>query len=151
MVAALACLNANVRAEDVKIEIEGDGFSQADAQFVLEKFRRNCRPLGKEFWSDVTEVKFAIADETAEHRLARGWTMGVHLTLKYSDQPLVGPSFASGTGVLAGHTLHYDLGGGKTPGFLATKRSSQYLCGLSFDTKGNSLFVPVPEFEFLDP
>ncbi len=106
--------------------------------------------MGHEFWSDVTEISVEIAEETADHRLARGWKNTLFLSLKYADNPQVGPAYASGTGVLAGHTLHYDIGGGETPGFLATKRSSQYLCGLPFNTNGNSIFVDVPQFKFLD-
>ena len=148
--AVLVCTGLPALGGEVRIEIDAEGYSEADAMVALEIFRRNCRPLGEEFWSDVTEARVDIRQETAPHRLARGWKADVHLSLKYSDEPQVGPSYASGAGILRGHTLHYNLGGGETPGFLATKQSSQYLCGLSFDDKGDDLFVPVPEFIFLD-
>lgn len=144
----VAALSA--QASEIEMTISAEGYSEADATAALDTFRRNCRPLGYEFWSDVTNIKVEIVDELAPHRLARGWHANVHLALKYSDDPQVGPAFASGTGVLAGHTLHYDLGGGSTPGYLASKQSSQYLCGLSFNANGDDVFEGVPELKFLD-
>ncbi len=138
------------QAQETKIDIKVPGYTEADVQVAIDQFRRNCRPLGAEFWGDVEEISAQIYKEYAEHRLARGWTTTMSLALKFSRDPKYGPAFASGTGVLAGQTLHYDLGGGITPGFLAIKRSSQYLCGLAFSHDGDQLFVPVEGLKFLD-
>lgn len=135
---------------EIRINVKAAGYTNSDAITALDLFRRNCRPLGDEFWDDIVDAEVEITEETAPYRLQRGWKTNIHLALKYSETPLHGPSFASGAGVLAGHTLHYDIGGGLTPGFLASKRSSQYLCGLSYDDRGNDVFVPVPEFSSLD-
>lgn len=145
-----ATLCQAVTASDLTVDIKSSKYSKEDAADIVAMFRRNCRPLGNEFWADVGEVNVSISDEYAEHRLARGWTTNIHLSIKYSDNPNTGPAYAAGTGVLAGHTLHYDLGGGSSPGYLATKRSSQYLCGLSISDDGSDVFEPVPEFSALD-
>lgn len=139
---------ADAQAIDVKIKVPG--YSEADALEAIDLFRQACRPLGGEFWGDVTAIAVTIDKEYADHRLALGWDNTLSLELSYSDDPQYGPASASGTGVLAGHTLHYDLGGGKKPGFLASKRSSQYLCGLPFDANGNDVFVGVPQLKVLD-
>lgn len=139
-----------VQAQEIKIDIKVAGYTEADVKVALDQFRRNCQPLGGEFWGDVTEVRVDVFKEFAPHRIARGWKNTMSLMIAYSDNPKFGPSFASGAGRLAGYTLHFDLGGGETPGFFASKRSSQYLCGLSYSDKGEDLFVAVPGLKFLD-
>lgn len=139
-----------VAAQEINIEIKVPGYTEADAMVAIDIFRRNCRPLGAEFWSDVTSIEVTIEEEVAPYRQAHLWKNSVWLRLKYSDDPNIGPSYASGTGVLAGHTLHYHLGGGDDPGFFAGKRSSQYLCGLSFAENGDDIFVSVPQMKFID-
>lgn len=137
-------------AQEVKVDIQVPGYTDADAMVAIDIFRRNCRPLGDEFWSDVTSVEVTISEEYAPYRQAQLWKNSIELRLKYSDDPRVGPSYASGTGVLSGHTLYYYLGAGVEPGFFASKRSSQYLCGLPFSEKGEDIFVSVPQLIFLD-
>ena len=136
-------------SQDLKISIRAAGYSEADVRAALTVFRNACRPLGTEFWDDVEEVTVNIQKEVADHRLARGWDPSFQLALKYAENPKRGPSFASGTGVLAGHTLHYSLGGGRTPGYLASKRSSQYLCGLAISPNGEDVFQSVQALDIL--
>jgi hypothetical protein len=150
LAAALIASTLSARADDITVVVNVEGYSEADAITALNTFRQNCRPLGDQFWNDVTEARVEVDEETANHRLSRGWKANVHLALKYADNPQVGPATASEAGVLAGHTLHYDLGGGQTPGFLASKRSSQYLCGLAVDPNGGDVFASVPALKFLD-
>ncbi len=146
---AIVSMQGTSRAQDIDIDIKAPGYTDADAMVAIDIFRRKCQPLGGEFWGDVTSIQVEISEESANYRRARGWKNSVWLRLNYSQDPKFGPSFASGAGVLAGHTLHYFLGGGETPGFFASKQSSQYLCGLSF-AEGKDIFVDVPEFKFLD-
>ena len=49
-------------------------------------------------------------------------------------------------------TLHYDIGGGSSPGFVAIKRVSVGLCSLPMQDAilGRGVFKSVPEFSFLD-
>lgn len=136
-------------ADTFTVSIEAPGYSEQDVRKAIDIFRSKCQPLGGEVWSDLTEVKAEIEVETARHRLDRGWTNTLHLALRYSETPLVGPVFDEEAGVLTGHVLHYDIGGGQSPGFLAGKRSSQFLCGLPIEG-GRDVFVSVPEFSFLD-
>lgn len=137
-------------AQEIKVDIKVPGYTEADAMVAIDIFRRNCRPLGAEFWSDVASVEVTISEEYAPYRQAHLWKNSIELRLKYSDDPQVGPAYASGAGVLAGHTLSYFLGGGEDPGFFVPKKSSQYLCGLSFSEKGDDLFVSVPALKFVD-
>lgn len=141
---------AAVHAAEMEVTIKVPGYSEADATVAVEALRRNCRPLGDEFWEDVTKIQVTIEEETADYRTAHGWKNSMYLMLKYSDAPKFGPSYATGAGILAGHTLHFVLGGGWEPGIFVGKRSSQYLCGLSFKADGSDLFLPVPQLKFID-
>lgn len=141
---------ALAESPQVEIKIGAAGYSEADARLALETFRRNCRPLGDDFWSDVENVTIEIKEESAPYRIAMGWKTSLHLALTYSQNPQFGPRFASGPGLLAGHTLHYYVGGGSNPGFLSGKKSAQYLCGQAFHPNGDDTFVAVPEFSALD-
>ncbi|WP_349507230.1 hypothetical protein [Agrobacterium pusense] len=141
---------ANSEAGDIKISVKAPENRKEYVEAVIERFREACRPLGTEFWDDVEEVSVDIKTEVAQARLDRGWSTSFSLALKYSNNPSRGPSYASGTGVLAGQTLHYYLGGGRTPGYLAVKRSSQYLCGLSISENGEYVFRAAPDLKILD-
>ena len=133
-----------------RIRIDVEGYSTEDVLQMIQIFRGNCLPLGGSFWSDVTEVHAELVQETADYRLARDFRTTLNLRLKYADDPVFGPTIGTQVGVMAGHTLSYDLGGGPTPGYFASKKISQYLCGLSFDPNGSSIFVDVPELSVLD-
>lgn len=149
-VVAMTAWHGAAGAQEINFDIKVPGYTEADAMVAIDIFRRNCRPLGAEFWSDVTSVEVTISEEYAPYRQAHLWKNSIELRLKYSDDPQVGPSFASGTGILAGHNLYYYLGAGTDPGFFASKRSSQYLCGLAFSEKGEDIFVSVPQLKFVD-
>ncbi|MCQ1836223.1 hypothetical protein [Neorhizobium galegae] len=136
-------------AEQLQVTIKAGRITKADVVEAVRIFREKCRPLGDAAWEDVTKVEADVFEEYAGHRLKRGWKYTLHLAVHYADAPKVGPAFSEEAGVLSGHVLHYDLGGGQTPGFLAAKRSSQFLCGVPIDHKGSDVFVPVPQFAFL--
>lgn len=138
------------QAQEVAIEQKVPGYTEADAMIAINLLRRNCLPLGSEFWPDVAQITATFEQEQTEDRKALGWVNSLLLQIRYSEEPSSGPGYASGVGVLAGQTLFYRLGGGNRPGFFASKRSSQYLCGLSFDDSGADLFVDVPDLKFLD-
>lgn len=150
LILAAVFASSSASAQQVTVNLNAPGYTQADVDKAIDQFRRNCLPLGGEFWGDVTAIEATIGEETAVYRQARGWKNSLTLRLQYSEDPKSGPSLASGAGVLAGHSLFYILGGGETPGFFASKRSSQYLCGLSFNDAGDDMFVDVPELKFLD-
>lgn len=147
---AAALFGSVASAQQVTVKLIAPGYTQADVEKAIGLFRRNCLPLGGEFWGDVIEIEATLAEETALYRQERGWKNSITLRVQYSDDPKFGPSIASGAGVLAGHSLFYILGGGDTPGFFASKRASQYLCGQSFSDRGDDLFTEVPELSFLD-
>lgn len=142
--------SANSEARDIKISVKAPEYRTEYVEAIINRFREACQPLGTEFWDDVEEVSVDIRTEVAQARLDRGWSTSFSLALKYSNNPSRGPSYASGTGVLAGQTLHYYLGGGRTPGYLAVKRSSQYLCGLPISQNGEYVFRAAPALKMLD-
>lgn len=142
--------NEAAQAQEIKLDLRVPGYTDADAEVAINLLRQNCRPLGDAFWGDITSIQVEVYKEFAPHRLARGWGKTMTVMLTYSRDPQYGPTYASGAGVLAGHTLHFDLGGGETPGMLIAKRSTQYLCGRAFDEQGNDIFVDVPGMKFLD-
>lgn len=143
-------LTASEADGTISIEINAGGYTEADVTDAISIFRSNCLPLGGEFWGDVTEVRAVVHEEHAPYRLAQGFKNTLTLRIKYADDPRYGPVSGTGVGMIAGHWLTYDLGGGPTPGYFADKKASQYLCGLSFSPKGDSLFINVPELSILD-
>lgn len=154
-VAAIAAImitffQGSIAAQERKIDIKVPGYTEADAMVALELLRANCRPLGDRFWPDVTAVEVTIGEEHAPYRQVHQWNNSIEIRLKYSDDPQVGPSYASGAGVLSGYTLTYYLGGGEEPGFFVKGKTSQYLCGLSYSEEGKDIFVSVPQLKFVD-
>jgi hypothetical protein len=132
------------------IVVSGSGYSREEVDRAITLFRQACKPLGDErYWSELVEVKVETGAEYAPHRLARGWSTGLHLMLRVPDRPTRIPTYDDSTGVIAGHTLHYDLGGGKTPGFLSSKRVSQFLCGAPVSQDGSESFKAVPGMSVL--
>lgn len=145
-----ALLTTVACASDIKVTREGTDYQTANAEAAIELFRKSCRPLGTDFWNDIENVSVEIKKEVAPARLKRGWNTSFHVAIKYAEKPAKGPVFASEAGVLAGQTFHYYLGGGSTPGYIAVKRSSQYMCGLDSDQSGQDVFRPAPALKILD-
>lgn len=130
--------------------VSGSGFSRGEVDRAIALFRQACKPLGDErYWSELIDVKVQTGAEYAPHRLERGWVTGLHLMLRVPDRPTRIPTYDDSIGVIAGHTLHYDLGGGMTPGFLSSKRVSQFLCGADVNQEGRDTFTSVPEMRIL--
>lgn len=147
-IAALLATIAN--ASEISVTREGADYQTVNVEAAIAQFRKSCRPLGTDFWKDIENVSVEIKKEVVPARLKRGWNTSFHVSLKYADRPASGPVFASEAGVLAGQTLHYYLGGGSTPGYVAVKRSSQYMCGLDTNDRGLDVFGAVPALKMLD-
>lgn len=149
MLLPLLCVSPMVSAAP-SLVLSGDGYTREEVSRAIELFRQACKPLGDErYWSELVEIKVESGVEYAPHRLARGWSTGLHLALRIPDRPTRIPAHDDRTGVIAGHTLHYDLGGGKTPGFLSSKRVSQFLCGAPVSQEGSDTFKAVPALSIL--
>lgn len=130
--------------------MSGNGYSREEVDHAIALFRQSCKPLGDEpYWSELVEIKVDTGVEFAPHRLERGWSTEFHLMLRVPDRPTRIPTFDDSIGIIAGHTLHYDLGGGKTPGFLSSKRVSQFLCGGPVNQDGRNTFTSVPAMSVL--
>ncbi|MBB6308940.1 zinc ribbon domain-containing protein [Xanthobacter tagetidis] len=128
---------------------ESNLMSRDDVLRAIAAFREACRPLGGAMWADLTAVKARVQKEYAPHRLAKGWKTSIELELVVPDKPRLIPAYDERTGVIAGHHLWYDLGGGKEPGFFASKRVSQMLCGSPIDQNGNVTFAKAPGLAFI--
>lgn len=150
--ASLLILSAGspVLGGEPPVVVSGSGYSREEIDHAIALFRRACKPLGDErYWSELVEIEVETKVEFAPHRLARGWATWFHLMLRVPDRPTRIPTYDDSTGIIAGHTLHYDLGGGKTPGFLSSKRVSQFLCGAPVSQEGHDTFKAVPEMSIL--
>ena len=123
--------------------------SGADIDRAFDIFKRNCSPLDR-YWSDIQTVRITVRTEYgADHRLAKGWKTAIHLAIVVPQNPRLIPAANNRVGVIAGHTLHYHLGGGSEPGMMGTKRVSQFLCGMPIADNGHDTFKAVPELAFL--
>ena len=134
----------------VSVERKTEAFSDSEITQALDTFKASCKPLGAAYWGDVESVSVEAFEEYATFRLDLGWKHTVHLAIKLSEKPEAMPEFNDDIGVLAGQTLHYDLGAGKKTGFFASKRASQLLCGLPVDEAGNDVFQDEKAFSFLN-
>lgn len=135
------------------VEISGDP-SLLPRETVLRAigiFRSNCTPLGGgRMWSELTKVSVSVQREAADYRRALGWRTTLALNLVVPPNPRAIPDYDARTGVVGGHTLWYFLGGGDRPGFFASKRVSQMLCGAPINQDGRDEFVSVPALSILD-
>lgn len=138
------------QAQTLTVDIKARGFTKADVEKAIEVFRQNCQPLGGKGWSDISKVEAEVSEEYAPHRTAKGWKTTVFLKLRLTNDPKIIPADDRDAGVIAGQTLHYAIGGGTSPGYFATKRSSQLLCGLPVNDRGGDEFKAVPAFSFLE-
>jgi hypothetical protein len=139
-------------AEEVQpqIHIKASGYTQDDVNMMIASFKTFCQPLGDDYyWSDIVEIRADLAEEIDRSRLDRGWNVSLHLQLRLSEKPRHLPEYRRGE-KLAGETLHYHLGGGKTPGFISKKRLAQYLCGAEVDPSGADVFTDVPGLVYID-
>jgi hypothetical protein len=134
-----------------KITIDAKDYVPQDAENAIAAFRKACKPLGDDaMWSDLVEIRARISDEIASHRRIRGWKSTLHLELVVPDDPRHIPKQDPEIGAIAGHHLHYHLGGGATPGFYASKRVSQLLCGGPVGPSSSSRFTALPELAMMN-
>lgn len=136
-------------AVEMTISDEGARLSRAEVERAISEFRRICQPLGGAMWSDIRAVSAEVFAESASYRLAKGWKTTIMLKLTVPDYPQKIPMTSEQTGVIAGHVLYYFIGGGREPGFFASKRASQYLCGMRVTQVGADEFLRASEFGFL--
>lgn len=140
----------NLATAPIEFQIKSSRVSQEDLDRALQIFRRACTPLGGAYWRDVEAVRVEVRDEYADHRLGRGWKTEIAIAVVLPDELNVIPSYDDRVGAISGQTLWYNVGGGRSPGILAGKRSAQMLCGMPIGD-GEDTFKAVPELSFLDP
>lgn len=137
---------ATARAEPT-IEIKGSDFDRPTIQRIVDVFMQAC-PRLRNGQSDIQTIRIETNAEYAEHRLKRGWKTGIHIAIPLPQTLQTLPEFDDRVGVIAGHTLHYDIGSGITPGILGQKRVSHLLCDMPI-AEGSDSFKPVTAFEFI--
>jgi hypothetical protein len=133
---------------EVSISIRGGSLSREDVLKAIEVFKDVCAPLNRH-WSDVKGMEVEAMGEYAPHRLAKGWTTGIFVRVKLPDKLSSLPNYDDRVGVISGHTLHYNLGGGSDPGIFGSKRVSQLLCGMPIGDSGQDTFKSIPALRFL--
>jgi hypothetical protein len=142
------------RAADIRVELAPSSFSTPGASYpdrttideALAAFMQSCAPLTTEYWSDVVTAVARVHQETyARARLERyGWRREIDIEIAISDHPKTIPRRFD----VAGHTLHFALGGGTSPGIVGAMRV-QGLCAMS-TVRGDDSFKPVPELAVID-
>lgn len=149
--AAFCCAHCVVAQADtplIKFSYTDNSVSEAEAKRAVEIFINNCSPLNR-FLGDFSEIDVQVRKEIAEYRLEMGWKTEIHIRMTVPDDPKFVPRYDPRTHVISGHTLHYYVGGGKKPGIIGAKRSSQMLCGLPIDQGGSVTFKSVSELSSL--
>lgn len=139
---------AQTSGPPVAIKMQSSLVARDAVEKAVAAFKEACSPLN-EHWRDVKEIRVDVTDEFADHRLKRGWKAYVHVAVRLSEDPATLPAANDQAGVVAGHTLHYDLGGGSEPGMLGSKRASQMLCGMPISNSGADTFKAVPAMDVL--
>src|SRR5688500_8965916 len=127
---------AGAQEPPVNVSIQGNALPREDVLRAVEVFKRNCSPLNR-YWADIEAINVAVREEFAAYRLAKGWKATIHVTIAVPDNPRLIPKADGRIGVIAGHTLHYNLGGGAEPGMFGSKRVSQMLCGMPISDRGD--------------
>lgn len=140
---SLISLSSATLAEP-RIEIQGSEYDADLIAQIVTDFLAEC-PRLKKGVTDIRTIKVKTSSEYAEHRLKRGWKTNIHISIALPDKLDALPAFDDRVGVIAGHTLHYDIGGGKTPGFLGQKLVSHFLCDMKL-MQGSDSFKAVPAF-----
>jgi hypothetical protein len=123
--------------------------SEADVRKAYSEFMAFCTTLRRAS-GDIVRIEARAFDELAPNRQAKGWKASIHLSVTLKKNNLQSlPTYHPATGVVAGHTLHYYLGGGASPGVFASKRVSQFLCGMPVDDSGTDTFASLASLRFL--
>lgn len=117
------------------------------ARTALDEFLKAC-PDATKHWADVTsaEMSYTKLDNSPYYYEVElyGWQAYVGLEIKIKDGPSTLPPFTSG------HTLHYELGGGKRSGVSTMKDQSLAFCGYGDNPDpGSNFLYPWPGFDFL--
>ncbi|BAU89386.1 hydrolase [Methylorubrum populi] len=132
----------------VVVKSTGAGASENEIRRAVEIFLRNCAPLNT-YLSDIKEIRAEYSGGIPASNHPESWKFSVHVTMDVPNEPKQIPRYDPRAHVMAGHTLHYDLGGGDKPGFFASKRVSQLLCGMEVNQAGRDTFKSVPDLKLL--
>ena len=115
----------------------------------IEIFFKACPKL-KGYWLDIDSVSadpYIDAGGEFEYRTEQyGWQHWIHVTMQVSDNPKNIPNRIRA----AGHTLHYNLGGGVRPGIIFKKKQSGDVCGISMRDDGADGFIEIPDLNIVD-
>jgi len=144
----IGLVKAWAQVPGVNITINDDALKQEDVGRAIEIFKRACTPLNR-YWADIQTIDVEVSREFADFRLEKGWKANVHVMVRVPDNPRLVPRSDRRIGAIAGHVLHYSLGGGRNPGMFGSKRVSQMLCGMPINGRGDDTFKSIPDVGFL--
>jgi hypothetical protein len=141
-------VKASAQVPVVNITIKAEPLKREDVGRAIEIFKRACTPLNR-YWTDIQTIDVEVSPEFADFRLEKGWKANIHVMIRVPDNPRLIPRSDSRIGAIAGHVLHYNLGGGRDPGMFGSKRVSQMLCGMPITDRGADTFKSIPDLGFL--
>lgn len=112
---------------------------------AVDAFFAACPQL-REYWSDVKSAQADIHQPSAFYRSEQyGWRKEIKLKVVLKNDTKKIPNEYRAWG----HTLYYFMGGGKQPGYVATKPQAQQVCGLQ--PSDSDTFRSVAALAFLGP
>ena len=132
--------HADKKKTDIRfsVQMEADGVSADAVTSALTAFAESCVPLTTKHWKNVVSANAVVRPVTNPGPHPRGWKTYIEVEVTLADKTDI--PVTDEYGVPDGHHLWYSLGGGASPGFFATKRVSQGLCGMPVDKNGNTVF-----------
>ena len=132
----------------------GEGLGQENRRIVfraIDIFINACRPLIQDHYADIeqiTAIDGAFKSEDygcLDYRCDEyGWEKELRFIIKIKDNAT---TFSGDLRYIAGHTLHFWLGGPTNPGITTTKFPQ--VCGYNKPLNGEDIYIPVPEIGHL--
>lgn len=125
----------------------GSNTSPSDKQLIARAagaFFQHCSDLLNKYAGDIERINayLDVLDTKYSYQFeAYGWKKMIRLQIKIKDDPRHIPA----TYRTSGHTLHYQLGTGHSPGYITKKDQAALVCGIRPDRNGVDMFVSMPD------
>lgn len=131
------------------VEMKDNTVSKEAIEAALLAFAQSCEPLTTRYWQDVAWAKAVVEPVPDYVRFLKdkGWSYQIEVEIALLDKTRVIP-IKDEYAVPGGAHLWYNLGGGHTPGFFASKTISQAMCGMPLDGS-KKVFRDVPALQVL--
>ena len=119
------------------------------AKKAIKVFASNCLSLMTAHATDIELISVQGIHEKSDYGCVDyrcedyGWIKTLHVEIKIKDEPT---TFSGPMVRIAGHTLHFWIGGPSNPGYTTTKFPQ--VCGVD-EVRGHDVYVSVPEMKSL--